>query len=183
MTGMDKFPDDEKRWFMHLGYLAHNWAALDHSLDGIVRQLHATFDGSKIESEPPQSFNRKRTYIRKAFAVHPNLAQFAEGMSEFLEEATRLSEIRHWALHSGRADSGETATLNRWRKAKMEHEQREVSIQEIFDAALQCASLTLTLNLVIHFYFGFKTREEVEKLVGEITGKLGTPLPSDDPAG
>jgi hypothetical protein len=180
MTGMDTFPEDDKHWFMHLGYLAQTWAALEHSLDGIARQLHADYDAKKLE-QLPISFNRKRDYIRRVFANHPNLVQFSETMNGLLDTATRHSEIRNWALHSGMVDSGDFATFNRWRKAELKHERRELSPQELYDAAVGCASLTLTLGLVARYFFGLQTREEVQKLLSEITGKLGTPFPGDEP--
>jgi len=182
MTDMDTFPEEEKRWYMHLGYLAQTWAALEHSLDGIARQLHAHYDADKTE-QIPISFNRKRDYIRRVFGKHPNLIQFSESMNGFLETATRYSEIRNWALHSGIVDSGDTAMFNRWRKKELKHEQRELSLQELYETAAGCGSLTLTLALVTKLFFGLQTREEVEKLVGEIIGKFGTVPSSDDVTG
>src|SRR5690606_32257088 len=111
------------------------------------------------------------------------LVQYSEARNEILDAATAHAEIRNWALHSGMASVGDPVIFNRWRKAKLEHEQRELSLQEIFNDAVGCASLTVSLGLLARYFLGLQTREELEKLFREITGKLGTAFPGDEPAG
>ncbi|MER9496040.1 MULTISPECIES: hypothetical protein [unclassified Mesorhizobium] len=184
MTDMDTFPEDDRRWFMHIGYLAQNWAAVETTLDGIVRQIHTQYGGVRGELEPPQAFNRKRTYIRKAFAAHPALVGFSEGMEGLLDTATRLAEIRHWALHSGWAESDAATTmLRRYSRAEpLKLEERQFSIDDIYAAAVECASLMLTLSLFGRRAFGLMTQEQIEEFISKFAGQVGTPLPSDDPA-
>lgn len=185
MSDMDKFPETEKRWFMHVGYLAQNWAGVETMLDGHVRHIHVHYDGAKIEQEPPQSFNRKRTYLRKAFARHPKLKEHAEAANSLLDEATRLAEIRNWTLHSGWSKMDpDNALLGRYsRSERMLWEQQEFTIDDIYKAAADSVSLAFALSFFGQFAFGLQTQEQIEQVLREITGKLGAPFPGDDPAG
>ncbi len=182
MSPIDTLPEADKRWLMHIGYLAQTWAALEHSLDGIARQIHAHYDTEKVEPVPI-SFNRKRDYIRRMLARHPKLVEFSKGINEILDAATTHSEVRNWALHSGMAGIDDTVTFNRWRKAELAHEQRALSLQEVYEAASGCASLTLALGILGRYIFGFQSRQETEKLLGEVASKLRTPFPGNKPAG
>ncbi|MES0108361.1 hypothetical protein [Mesorhizobium sp. M0013] len=184
MTGMDTFPEDDKRWFMHIGYLAQNWAAVETTLDGIVRQLHVYYGGAKFEPSPPQAFNRKRTLIRKTFAEHPDLAGFSEGMAKFLDDATRLAEIRHWALHSGWVTEGaEDVTLNRYSRSEpLKWEQQKFTLDEIFAAGAECGGLSLSLTWFAQRAFGIMTEEQLIEFFRKLSSQLGTPFPDEDPA-
>lgn len=182
MTAMDTFPEDEKRWFMHIGYLAQNWAAVETTLDGIVRQLHVHHGGEKFEPTPPQAFNRKRTFIRKAFADNPNLAEFSGWLETLLDTATRLAEIRHWALHSGWVTEGETtATLGRYSKSEpLKWEQQKFTLDEIYAAGVDCAGLCLMLTWFGQVAFGLMTKEQLIEHFRELGSKMGTSFPLDE---
>lgn len=185
MTAMDTFPEDEKRWFMHIGYLAQNWAGVETTLDGIVRQLHVHHGGTKFEPTLPQAFNRKRTFIRKAFANDPNLAEFSGWLESLLDTATRLADIRHWALHSGWVTEGaDTATLNRYsRSDPLKWEQQKFTLDEIYNAGADCAGLTLMLTSFGQVAFGLITKEQLVEHLRKLSSQMGAPLAFDDPAG
>ncbi|MBZ9854296.1 hypothetical protein LB566_10810 [Mesorhizobium sp. CA13] len=184
MTAMDTFPENDKRWFMHIGYLAQNWAAVETTLDGIVRQLHVHYDGEKFEPTLPQAFNRKRTFVRKAFAEHPDLAQFSGWLETLLETATRLSEVRNWALHSGWVTEGATsATLNRYsRNNPLKWENQKFTLEQMYAAGEDCAGLMLMLTWFGQRAFGAMTEEQLVEALHQLSSQLGASIPSDDPA-
>lgn len=185
MTGMDALPEVEKRWFMHVGYLAQNWAGVEVILDGIVRQAYVHYEGHKLEPSPPVAFNRKRTFLRKAFAAHPKLAPYSTGLEGMLDTASKLADIRNWTMHSGWADTQpHNALLARYQRSNpLQWEEQTFSLDEIFDAAVECGTLMLALTFFAEIAFGLKTKEEQEQFFRELAGQLGIPLPSDDPAG
>lgn len=182
MSGMDTFPEDEKRWFMHVGYLAQNWAAVETILDGVIRELHTNYDGHLIEPSPPQALNRKIKYARKAFAAHPKLQPHSPEINLLLETATQLAGVRHWTLHSGWAASdANSALLRRFSRAEpMQLEAREFTIEEVFKAATDCGGLTLSLSFVTQRAFGLITAEQINEFFSKLIGASGTPLPRDD---
>jgi len=181
---MDAFPEDEKRWFMHIGYLAQNWAGVETTLDGIVRQLHVHHGGHKFEPTPPQAFKRKRTFIRKAFADRPELAEHKGWLETLLDTATRLAEIRHWALHSGWVTEGaENVTLNRYSKDDpLKWEHHKLTLDELYAAGEECAGLMLRLTWFGQVAFGIMTKEQLIENLSELSSEIGAPLPSDDPS-
>ncbi|MEX6505642.1 hypothetical protein [Jiella sp. M17.18] len=178
MTQIDDFSEEDKRWLMHLGYLAQTWATLEHCLDGIVRQLNAGYDAHRVDPVPI-SFSSKRKYIRKIFRTHPALVQFSEGVDEILDSASRHSEIRNWALHSGMVGNGDAAIFNRWQKAESKHEQRSLSTEDVYAAATGCASLAMSLGILAPYFFGFQTVEQLDEIVSQVLGKLHTQPPRD----
>lgn len=167
---------------MHVGYLAQNWAAVETTLDGIVRQLHVHHGGEKFEPTPPQSFNRKRTFIRKAFAADPDLAEFSGWLETLLDTAARLADIRHWALHSGWVTEGSTtATLSRYSKSKpLRWEQQKFTLDEIYRAGEECAGLSVILTWFGQVAFGLMTKEQLVEHLRELSSQLGTPLSFDE---
>ncbi|PBC02520.1 hypothetical protein CK220_20645 [Mesorhizobium sp. WSM3860] len=169
---------------MHIGYLAQNWAGVETTLDGIVRQLHVHYGGQKFELTPPQAFKRKRTFIRKAFADRPELAEHTGWLETLLATATRLAEIRHWALHGGWvAEGSTTVTLNRYSKDDpLKWEQQKFTLDELYAAGEECAGLVLMLTWFGQVAFGIMTKEQLIESLGELGSKIGVPLPSDDPA-
>ena len=169
---------------MHVGYLAQNWAAVETFLDDFVRQLHVHYGGLPDYPEPPQAFKRKRTYIRKAFAAHPDLAPYSSGLNDLLDTASRLAEVRHKALHSAWGEFDATvATLSSYSRSEpLVREWHKITIDEIFKAAVECAQLAFVLSFFGQRAFGKITGEQVEQALGELASKFVTTLPSDDPA-
>ena len=185
MSSMDSFPEIEKRWFMHVGYLAQNWAAIETVLDNIVRQLHVHYDGQRIEPSPPQSFKRKRTFIRKVFAGHPALNEHSESLAELLETATRLAAIRHWALHSGWAETNmDDALLGRYKASDpLRWEQQRFSLEEIFQAAVESAKLAFVLTLFSQRAFSIKPPDEIDRLLDGLDTQIEAAVVRRDPTG
>lgn len=184
MSDMDAFPEDEKRWFMHIGYLAQNWAAVEGALDGMTRQLHVHYDGHLIATEVPLAFSRKYKFIRKAFASHPKLINFSDRCQLLLDEAKRLADIRHWALHSGWVESDQNdALLRRYSKNEpLTLEDKRFSLDDIYQAAAGCGWLTINLTFFGQLAFGLKSQEEVDQLITELISKITPTLPSGDPS-
>jgi hypothetical protein len=180
---MDAFPEGEKQWFMHIGYLAQNWAAVESELDGMARQLHVHYDGHLIVAEVPMAFIRKYKFIRKAFAAHPKLAEFSDRCQPLLEEAKRLAETRHWALHSGWVESDQKeALLRRYSKSDpLSFEDKRFSLDEIYQAAVDCGWLTMNLSFFGQVAFGLKSQEEVDELISGLINKITPTIPSGDP--
>jgi hypothetical protein len=180
---MDSFPETEKRWFMHVGYLAQNWAAVELMLDGIARQLHVHYGGEKLERSPPQPFTQKKKFLRRAFGAHPKLRRFSSELNTLLETATRLAEIRHWTLHAGWADTqADAALLRRYRREDpLRLEQQSFSLEEIYSAATECATLAFSLNLFAQEAFGLRTRVEIEQLLSDLSSQINSSEPSEAP--
>ncbi|WP_420408887.1 hypothetical protein [Hoeflea sp.] len=173
MSDMDKFPEDEKRWYMHVGYLAQNWAAVETTLDGIIRELHMKYDGHLVEPSPPHALNRKTKYVRKVFAAHPKLQPHSSGINSLLELTTRLAAVRHWTLHGGWvASDANSAMLKRFSRSEpMRLEGREFSIDEIFKAAKDCGSLTVSLSFFAQHAFGLITAKEINEFFRKLAGE------------
>lgn len=183
---MDSFPEEDKRWYMRVGYLAENWAALELFLDMIVRTLYVKYGGDRVEPSVPQALNRKLRFARKMFLENKVLNERAPAMGETFDEIQRLADIRNWALHGNRVEAdGDLLKLSRFVRgaAPGAMERITMSLDDIYEAACDCASLSVTLYFTGSLAFGLKTQEDVEQFLSKLARQLGTDFPSSDPAG
>ncbi len=174
VSGVDELPEEDKRWYMHVGFLAENWAGAEAMLDFIVATLHAKYDGDAIEASPPEALNRKIKFVRKVFSRHPDLIAHSGPMNELLEQATELAQIRHWALHGNRVDNSEkTATLSRLVKGDRKKLERvRISTEQLYHAAMDSGGLGIGLHLTSSIAFGRIKAEDLEDLFRQFACKL-----------
>lgn len=169
MTDIENFPEDYKFNLMHLGYLAQNWATLEIILDGIVRHTYVYYEGDRFEPSPPQAFKRKQKYIRKIFSEHKDLVCFSTRMNDLLETAGKLAEIRHWALHSGWAESDSaTSILSRYNRSDfLKWETKKFSNHELYAAAIECAKISIIISTISNLAFNLITNQQFDELIHE----------------
>lgn len=179
---IDEIPEEWKRAYLALGLLAANWASVEFALDHMINTVHVQFDGDKIEPERPRSFNRKPTYLRKAFAAHEGLAPHLPDLDRLLNEASNIAEQRHWCLHGFldlRNRSGPFSVIKVVHKGSPRTELRSFSVESMTTLAER--ALALSVNLL---FFGVSTiwvegQDDLNQVIREFLGKDRTALPSD----
>ena len=150
-----------------VGMLVINWAMVEQTIEMIVAVIYRSADGHSQEEKLPKFFSRKAKFVRRCLSRISALHDFQLTGRKLMEEATRLSKIRHDVIHgalSGFDEETGVVSFIRVDIDKNEDIHQEVrcehSIEEILNAGVDCISLTAKLH------------DYVNRLIAEFVGEL-----------
>ncbi|RVL01924.1 hypothetical protein [Sinorhizobium meliloti] len=95
----DGLPAAATEMYAAIGLLTVHWASAEYFLDHLILAIHKDFGGSKIQQDPPLSYNKKPKYLRRSFEGHERLRPHIGELNELLDEANQIVEFRKWCAH------------------------------------------------------------------------------------
>src|SRR5579885_1178054 len=85
--------------FSAVGNFVVNWAVLEHLLDSMGAVIFHLAGGKAVNHQMQRNLSRKIAFLRRCFKSLGALQPFADEAIEFIAEADRLSDTRHFVVH------------------------------------------------------------------------------------
>ncbi len=140
----ERLVQDQRDWLLAIGLLTVTFSQLEHLLDSAARAILAR-EGHELVV--PRQFSAKIKLLRK----NCEDPQFLE----YLLEAERIAEVRHWFTHGRPTDllmtELETA-LVKINKTEQENQGNQIfEISEVESCCIDC--LFLNINLMLYLIY------------------------------